>query len=170
MAKISQKIALVLLVSSLVLGACTRQTTQSASRTGNSHRDNSDIEKEIVAAHIGDSPQLKLELAQTPIKIIQGLSGREQLGADGMLFVFKQPVRPQFWMKDMEFDLDLVWIKNLRVVEVTPQIPAPTVGVTPDRLPTYSSNQPVDMVLELKAGQAARWSVVVGAVLNIIDL
>ena len=41
----------------------------------------------------------------------QGLSGRPNLAAGtGMLFVFEQAGSYAFWMKDMRFPLDMVWI------------------------------------------------------------
>src|SRR5882672_5260542 len=40
-----------------------------------------------------------------------GLSGHSPLAADeGMLFIFPAPGEYGFWMKDMLFPLDLVWI------------------------------------------------------------
>ena len=41
----------------------------------------------------------------------QGLSGRLSLSPDtGMLFVFNEPSKPLFWMKDMNFPIDMIWI------------------------------------------------------------
>lgn len=62
----------------------------------------------------------EVELAVTDEQQVRGLSGRESLAAEkGMLFVFaKEGIYP-FWMKDMKFALDMVWIaKNGTVVGI----------------------------------------------------
>ena len=52
-----------------------------------------------------------MDLADTPEKRFQGLSGREILEeGTGMLFVFQEERQHTFWMKDMRFPLDMIWI------------------------------------------------------------
>ncbi|OGC92586.1 hypothetical protein A2899_02745 [Candidatus Amesbacteria bacterium RIFCSPLOWO2_01_FULL_49_25] len=95
--------------------------------------------------------QFDVEIADTPKKIELGLSGRENLPPDsGMLFVFEKPASYPFWMKDMRFSLDFIWISNRKVVQISENVlppdashPVPTT-ITPD--------QPVDHVLEVTAG------------------
>jgi uncharacterized membrane protein (UPF0127 family) len=56
---------------------------------------------------------LKVDLALTPEEQQQGLSGRELLIEDqGMLFVFDTPGRYPFWMKDMNFPIDMIWVSE----------------------------------------------------------
>lgn len=93
-----------------------------------------------------------VEVVNSAASIQQGLSGRTEVGADGMLFSFPSPAQQTFWMKDMLFDLDLLWISNCQIVEVTPSVPKPAPGISTTELPTYTSNQAVDMVLEVPAG------------------
>lgn len=95
-------------------------------------------------------------LANKTAERIQGLSGinKEDLGADGMLFVFSDKAVRNFWMKDMQFDLDVVWIEDGKVVKVDQAVNAPKNGAEPDRM---SSNPfKVNAVLELPAGDASR--------------
>ena len=55
--------------------------------------------------------KLKVDLALTMAEQAQGLSGRENLLPDtGMLFVFDVPGKVPFWMKDMNFPIDMIWI------------------------------------------------------------
>lgn len=63
---------------------------------------------------------LKVDLALTPEAQEQGLSGRAGLKEDeGMLFVFNQAGQYSFWMKDMNFPIDIIWIgEDLRVVYI----------------------------------------------------
>lgn len=118
--------------------------------------------QQLAVVTIGDSKKLQLEIVSTPERITQGLSGRDELGADGMLFVFNQPRIPRFWMKEMKFDLDLVWIQDEVVVEITEEVPAPDSNTPLSQLPTYAPSQPVDMVLEIERGKSKEWGLVVG--------
>ena len=63
---------------------------------------------------------LKVDLALTPETQEQGLSGRSELKEDeSMLFVFNHTDKYPFWMKDMNFPIDIIWIgEDLRVVYI----------------------------------------------------
>jgi phosphatidylglycerol:prolipoprotein diacylglycerol transferase len=102
---------------------------------------------------IGDQ-SLKVEVVDTSEKITLGLSGRDQIGADGMLFVFANPRVPGFWMKEMKFDLDLIWINEMKIIGITKNVPAPPLTTPEHQLQTYYPPGLVDMVLEIPAGQA----------------
>lgn len=96
-----------------------------------------------------------------------GLGGRTQLGAnEGMLFEFDQPQRYRFWMKGMLMPLDFIWIANGQVVDLTPDVGAPSNQASPD-LPTYQPAAPVTAVLEVNAGFAARHGLVIGQAVQI---
>lgn len=101
--------------------------------------------------------KLEVEVVTSAESTTQGLSGRESIGADGMLFVFPEKQVHRFWMPDMQFDLDMVWITDDTVVGVTAKVPKPTENQVV--LPTYSSNVPVNRVLELPAGKAHELSI-----------
>ncbi len=62
-----------------------------------------------------------LEIADDPKEMAQGLSGRPSLAkSTGLLFVFDQPGRYGFWMKDMNFPIDIVWLdKNKKILGVS---------------------------------------------------
>ena len=94
------------------------------------------------------SVELKAELADTAEKRTLGLSGREKLGAnEAMLFVFADSSIRQFWMKDIKFALDVIWIdENKKIVDITK-------NALPDSYPrTFSPLLPAKYVLELNAG------------------
>ena len=67
---------------------------------------------------VGDTYCLQLDVAQSPEKKRRGLSDRRTLAADeGMLFLYERPGRYGFWMKDMNFPIDIIWLdKDNRVV------------------------------------------------------
>ena len=96
-----------------------------------------------------------VELAVTPPQRQQGLSGREALPAGaGMLFIFEGERYLSFWMPDMHFPLDMVWINaGCEVVDVTLNAPIPLPGQSPDDLPRFSPSSPAQYVLEINAGE-----------------
>ena len=56
----------------------------------------------------------------------RGLSNRESLGEDeGMLFVYNKKNRPTFWMKDMLFPIDIIWIADDKIVDISENLPVP---------------------------------------------
>ena len=61
---------------------------------------------------------LKVEVASSNKERAKGLSDRESLSADtGMLFVFNNSGKYSFWMKDMNFPIDIIWIdENSKIV------------------------------------------------------
>lgn len=63
----------------------------------------------------------KLEIADEPAELIKGLSNRESLPKDyGLLFVFPETGKHGFWMKDMKFPIDIVWLdENKEVIGIT---------------------------------------------------
>jgi len=97
-------------------------------------------------------------LAQTPVELSQGLSGRESLPMDqGMLFAFPQPGNHGFWMKEMRFPIDIIWLGEDKVVKGV------TASITPDTYPTiFYPPSPVRYVLELNAGQNIKMGLAIG--------
>ena len=123
---------------------------------------------EIIGGRFEPRTQLRVELVKSPESITQGLSGRKEIGSDGMVFVFPQKETRFFWMKDMQFNLDLVWIADNEIVGVTKNVPAPNVGTALSDLPTYTSPAQVDMVLEVPAGEADKKGLITGVKVSIL--
>src|SRR5258708_1943690 len=107
---------------------------------------------------------INVELANTQEKRAKGLGARDSLAKDsGMLFVFDQATKHQFWMKGMKFALDFIWVRQDRVVDLLPNIPPPAAPDTPDSsLPVYSSTVDVDKVLEVNAGFISTHNIKIG--------
>lgn len=104
--------------------------------------------------------EIRVEVAETRAEQERGLSGREKLAADkGMLFTFSQKRRYPFWMKEMKFPLDFIWIDSGKVVEATENI------LIFDREGAVSVIYPgeeVDGVIEVNAGFIRAHRVTVG--------
>ena len=107
---------------------------------------------------------VQAELALTPDERSLGLGRRASLPQDaGMLFVFPSEQEETFWMKDMRFPLDFVWISaDRRVIGVLEGVPPPAPGTSDADLTLYRSPAPVLYVLEVNAGAVERTGVRVG--------
>ncbi|MDO8504262.1 MAG: DUF192 domain-containing protein [Candidatus Liptonbacteria bacterium] len=102
-----------------------------------------------------------VEIAGTLRSRAQGLSGRESMDEqNGMVFVFTIPAKYGFWMKDMRFPIDIVWIRGGVVIGITENAPAAKGGVL--SLKNYYPPDNVDMVLELNAGTAGKFGLKTG--------
>lgn len=93
---------------------------------------------------------IRAEVAETPASRERGLSGRASMpAAEGMLFIFSVPDMYGFWMKDMKFSLDLVWIGADK------KIAGISENAKPESYPQlFFPPRPVPYVLELNAGAA----------------
>ena len=100
------------------------------------------------------------EVARSPAQQATGLMFREALSRDqGMFFPFDPPRPVRFWMRNVTISLDMVFVRNERVVAISPDVPPCT---TPT-CPTYGpENTAVDGVIELAGGTAARFGIAVG--------
>jgi len=96
------------------------------------------------------------EVVDMPEEAVMGLSHREKLrDSEGMLFVYAEKERRSFWMKDMRFDLDILWIDGDKIVRISRNARAE--GGNPSR--TYDSGVPIDKVFEINAGLCNRWGI-----------
>jgi len=115
--------------------------------------------KEITAVTVG-SNIYTVEVARSVEDQARGLSNRDSMPVNhGMLFPFPPSSQPNFWMKDMRFSLDIIWISNNKIVDISRHLPIPAPGTPPEKLPTYTPSQGIDNVLELNAGQADQFQV-----------
>ena len=99
----------------------------------------------------------QIEVADELVEQERGLSGRLRLPPDnGMLFIYSQPAKYGFWMKDMKFALDLIWIKNNQIISINEKI-------TPETYPAFFyAPEAVDMVLEINAGDVEKFNIKAG--------
>ncbi|MSU44900.1 DUF192 domain-containing protein, partial [Candidatus Nomurabacteria bacterium] len=96
---------------------------------------------------------IKVELVLTKEEKEQGLSGRQGLNNnEGMLFVFEHSGNHPFWMKDMNFPIDIIWLapfegedgENLKVVYIKK-------NARPESYPeTYGPDEDVSTLVEIK--------------------
>lgn len=92
---------------------------------------------------------LYVEISQTDIETRKGLSNREKLEQDhGMLFVFDNKKVRTFWMKDMKFPLDMIWIEDNKIVDISKNVQL----TENNSITRKKSCCPVNLVLEVNAG------------------
>ena len=108
-----------------------------------------------------------VEIASTTLEEMRGLSFRESLAENqGMLFTFATGTVQNFWMKDMNFPLDMIWISGNKVVGFA-QDAEPQPGAQLWNLKIYSSPDGTDKVLEVNAGTVAKDNIKVGDTVQI---
>lgn len=96
---------------------------------------------------------ISVEIADTPEEQTRGLSGRKSMEKNqGMLFIFDNSGKYSFWMKEMSFSLDFIWISGNMVVEVTQNVKPEDYQPPKVLIPKNK----IDKVLEVSAGTAGR--------------
>ncbi len=105
-----------------------------------------------------------IQVAESIDEQKKGLSGRTTLGVnEGMLFIFNTKLIPNFWMKDMLMSIDIIWISDNKIVDLSSEL-------VPESYPdnSYSPQYPVNSVLEVNAGFIKKNNLKVGDMLDIV--
>jgi uncharacterized protein len=103
------------------------------------------------------------EVVDTQESREKGLSGRKGLGEDeGMLFVFDHPGKYGFWMKDMEFAIDMVWLNASGVVVHVERNISPASYFDHNPPLTFINDVDAIYVLELAEGKAEEYGLFLG--------
>lgn len=108
-----------------------------------------------------------VELANSPQKHRQGLTGRDHLAEDGgLLFVWPNPTVATMWMKGCEIPLDVLFFDhNKRLINShTMAVPSPN---EPDHnLAKYSSDKSAQYALEVAGGTVGRLGITPGTTIS----
>lgn len=96
--------------------------------------------------------RIAVEIAATPRAQEKGLGDRDALAWDhGMYFEYSKPAFYAFWMRGMRFSIDIVWLRDSRIVDIDLNVPFEKGGNGPTVRPSVLA----DAVLEVPAGYAA---------------
>ncbi len=101
-----------------------------------------------------------VEIAITDEEKVRGLSNKSSMPVDhGMLFIMGEPAHHSFWMKDMRFPLDFIWISEKTVVDLTENVPNPKGTEPPVKV---QPRIPADKLLEVNAGGIQEYGIKIG--------
>ena len=106
---------------------------------------------------------ISVDVVSTPAEQEQGLSGRKSLEKNtGMFFVFSKPESIGFWMKDMNFSIDMVWLDSSgKVVTIKEH-------ATPEGYPeVFYPTIPAQYVIELPDRDTERLGIEVGQTISL---
>ncbi len=105
--------------------------------------------------------EFELEVADNQRERIRGLSGREAVCSNcGMIFEFSETGKYSFIMKDMNFNLDFIWIKDNRIVEIEK-------NVSRLKQESFGGKVEADKVIEINAGTCDELELKVGDELSL---
>lgn len=104
--------------------------------------------------------EFMLEIADSQRERYQGLSERENICQKcGMIFYFPEKGKHVFVMRNMNFDLDIIWLKDNKIVEIEKNISR----LNPDPL---GGKVESDKVIEVNSGTCDRLGLEVGNVVR----
>lgn len=109
--------------------------------------------KETKVVSINDT-KISVILATNQETWEKGLSGTKPLkDHEGMLFIFPESAPYEFWMKDMNYPIDIIWFdENLRIITIKE-------NVDPSSYPqTFVPDAPSRYVLEVKSGTSSKYN------------
>ncbi|MEM9568106.1 MAG: DUF192 domain-containing protein, partial [Cyanobacteria bacterium P01_E01_bin.34] len=142
-------LSLVVLVSASLALGCAKNDVASSQPTTTPSPSGQQLPIEAVA--IIGTQRFDLEVARTTGQQRLGLMFRDPLPeARGMLFPFDPPRPANFWMYNVTFPLDMVFMLEGEVVHIEESVP----GCSEQPCPSYGPPQTtlVDSVLELNGG------------------
>lgn len=103
-----------------------------------------------------ENRRFNVEVARTPEAQQRGLQFRTSLpAAGGMMFPYDDAVPRAFWMKDCRIPLDILFYRAGKLVDYVDN--APPCRLPAHECPVYTSAEPSDLVVELKAGTRRRY-------------
>jgi uncharacterized protein len=113
----------------------------------------------IEAKAVMGNETIELEVTRTPEQQQMGLMYRSSLPKNrGMLFSFNPPTPTRFWMKNTIIPLDLVFLRNGRIIAIFPNVPP----CKADPCESYGPASEIDQVIELVGGRAKELGLKVG--------
>lgn len=116
-----------------------------------------------------NNQKFNVSVARTDKEKQIGLSEKKSLGqSEGMLFIFDKPDFYSFWMKNMQFPIDIIYINGSKVVTVLPNQQKPV--SENDTPPILKPDQPADKVLEINAGLSDKYNIKPGDNVTIENL
>ncbi len=73
-----------------------------------------------------------------------------------LVFLFEKPDVYRFWMKNMKFSIDIIFVNKNKIIQIYEDVPYPKYKY--DVLPIYKPEENANMVIETKAGTAKKYN------------
>lgn len=110
-----------------------------------------------------DAGSFNFTIADSAAERQRGLSGKSALPpTDAMLFVFEAPAKECMWMKDMKFNIDILWFDENKILTYQ------QLNVSKDSYPqNFCPDKPAKYVVEMTAGVAEKNQINLGDKLDI---
>jgi len=151
-------LAAVALICVVVLGLMWRQSLDESSQQAHT-------KSQHQAYLLQEGRCLQLDVADSPQERRDGLSNFDSLADNqGMIFLYEESGTYGFWMKDMSFPIDIIWLdKNNRVVKVKR-------SAQPASFPeTFSPDRPAKKVIETPSGWTEEQNIKTGDQLTLVE-
>ena len=108
------------------------------------------INKKCFESRIADTPQTR----------VKGLMNQDRLPInEGMLFIFNEYKVHEFWMKNMNFPLDIIYINNDHIISSIIRNAPPC---KTEECDIYKPKNKSMMVLEINGGLAEKYDIKIG--------
>jgi len=116
-----------------------------------------------------DNVMLNVEIADDSEKIQRGLMYRDMLPENqGMLFIFDEERKYQFWMMNMKINLDMIWLDSNGKVVYIVEDAAPCIDSAHTSQCTYNPDEPAKYVLELNSGFVKKHGINENSIMHIL--
>lgn len=113
-----------------------------------------------------NNKKFNIDIAKSVEQKEKGLSIYDKLPLNkGMIFVFNTPEYYAFWMKDMKFPIDIIYIRKNKIIDIFKNVPAPK--SENETLPIIKPKETADMVFEINAGLSDKYDFKIGDLVTI---
>lgn len=109
------------------------------------------VDGKTISANIGDK-SLKLVVAATPESMISGYSNKPcPKEGEGMIFIYPKEEPLFFWMKDVNYQLDILFFDSM--MNLVDHFTMDACGnIKDEELPRYESSKPARFAVEVPGG------------------
>lgn len=110
-----------------------------------------------ISFYDGTSKELKTKIRVTNpeenFRYIRGIRNKKDIpDGTGVIFKFSSATNSPYWMKDMLFPIDIIWVDNNKIVDYAENLKVPFPNQPPESLRFYKPAVPASSAIEVKAG------------------
>lgn len=107
--------------------------------------------------------RFSLTLAKTDKERVIGLSNTQRISqGEGMLFIFDKKGHFPFWMRNMKFPIDIIFIDTNTIVDIYENLKSASATADISQIPVFRPKKEANYVLEINAGLSKKYNFKVG--------